>query len=58
GYGDQRAEHCWWPKHSTWIASGLNVGYWNRDCELWFQYRVESIKRGNAQPRTSSEWRN
>jgi hypothetical protein len=46
----------WWPKHSAWIKSGLDVGYWSESCERWFQIRLENIRSGDAKLRSGQEW--
>lgn len=57
GYGVQASEKLWWPKASTWETSGLNVGYWTRTCEIWFQKRLEAINASKAQIRTATHWK-
>jgi hypothetical protein len=54
---NQTSDSSWWPKHSVWMASGLNVGYWSVGCETWFQMRLDSIRNGTAGLRTAAEWR-
>lgn len=56
GHGDQAADMSWWPRHSTWIRSGLNWGYWTDTCEMWFQKRLDAIRKGEAGPKTSTQW--
>ena len=55
--GNQKSDSSWWPKHSAWMNSGLNVGYWSPACEDWFQRRLDSIRTGTARLRTSTEWK-
>jgi len=60
GQIDQSSDKSWWPKHSVWEKSGLNVGYWTRDCEIWFKNRLEAIRAGTAGTaslRTSKQWK-
>jgi hypothetical protein len=54
---NQTSDSSWWPKHSVWMASGLNVGYWSVACETWFQMQLEAIRKGTAGLRTAAEWR-
>jgi hypothetical protein len=56
--GHQTTDISWWPKPAAWEASGLYVGHWSQDCEMWFQKRLEDIKSGHADLRTSSKWKN
>ena len=53
----QTRDISWWPKPSAWLGSGLNVGYWSKDCESWFRKRLGDIKAGKAILRTQSQWR-
>ena len=55
--GNQTSDSSWWPKHSVWMNSGLNVGYWSPACENWFQLRLDTIRAGTARLRTSTEWK-
>jgi hypothetical protein len=34
----------------------MNVGYWSPAAEHWFQRRLESIRSGSADLKSSSEW--
>jgi len=58
---EQTADVSWWPKQSIWEASGLNVGYWSTDDEVWYQKHLQKICEydGTGPPpyRTSSDWR-
>ena len=47
----------WWPKHSAWKTSGLNVGYWTPDCATWFQRRLEAIRSGTALLKNAAQWK-
>ena len=53
---DQFADVSWWPKQSTFMASGLNVGYWSPDCEAWFQSRARAIMDGSATVKNARVW--
>jgi hypothetical protein len=54
---NQMSDSLWWPKHSVWMNSGLNVGYWSPACENWFQLRLDTIRAGTARLRMSAEWK-
>jgi hypothetical protein len=51
------ADMSWWPKHSTWERSGLNWGHWTRSDEEWFQGRLKLIRTGQAELRSSLQWK-
>ncbi|PBK83599.1 hypothetical protein ARMGADRAFT_886948, partial [Armillaria gallica] len=53
----QTVHISWWPKPSTWEASGLNLGHWSPDCEAWFQRRLGDIKSGTADLRSTMQWK-
>ncbi|KAF8234282.1 hypothetical protein L208DRAFT_1262528 [Tricholoma matsutake] len=36
GIGIQESHMSWWPKHSIWAKSGLDMGYWSESLERWF----------------------
>jgi hypothetical protein len=42
-WGHQTTNLSWWPKPSAWKNSGLNTGYWSRDCETWDQRCLATI---------------
>lgn len=50
-------DFSWWPKQSTWEASGMNVGFWSSVAEHWFQLHLSSILQGKAKPLTASKWK-
>ncbi|KAK7677675.1 hypothetical protein QCA50_019366 [Cerrena zonata] len=56
GKGEQTADVSWWPKQSTWNASGFNCGHWTTQCEEWFRRRRDAIVKGEAAPRKTKEW--
>jgi hypothetical protein len=53
---EQTTDMSWWPKHSTWVSSSLNVGYWSTGCEEWFQLRLAKIRNGTAELKTTAKW--
>lgn len=55
--GIQTELASWWPRHSVWQGSGLDVGYWSQGCELWYQKRLAGIKAGTAHPIGSIRWK-
>jgi hypothetical protein len=56
GQSSQTSHSSWWPKHSVWMRSPMNVGYWSPAAEHWFQRRLDSIRCGSAHLKNSSEW--
>ncbi|EKM60209.1 uncharacterized protein PHACADRAFT_189344 [Phanerochaete carnosa HHB-10118-sp] len=50
-------DYCWWPKQSTWLTSGFNMGYWTSFNEYWFQKRLCDIRFGEATPRSAKQWK-
>ena len=56
GCVDQTADVSWWPKHNTFMRSGLWQGYWSPACEAWFQDRLSCIKDQSATPLAANQW--
>ncbi|KAI0070980.1 hypothetical protein K474DRAFT_1607687 [Panus rudis PR-1116 ss-1] len=54
---NQVADCSWWPRHSIWMASTYNVGYWTPKCERFFQSRLQAILENKGKLKNSSEWR-
>lgn len=54
---NQISEQSWWPKQSTFLASGLYQGHWTTECEVWYQERLEAIQDGRATLHTARDWR-
>lgn len=58
-YGpSQTSDLSWWPKHATFISSGLWPGYWSHSCEEWFQTRHKLIAEHRGDLKTATEWKN
>ena len=56
GRADQTADVSWWPKHNTFVRSGLWQGYWSPACEAWFQDRLSCIKDQSATLWAANQW--
>ncbi|KAK7684320.1 hypothetical protein QCA50_012644 [Cerrena zonata] len=59
-YNDRQKQlttYTWWPTPTIWNSSGLNVGYWTRGCEVWFQDILQKIREGKHYPLSQSQWR-
>jgi hypothetical protein len=39
----QMTDISWWLKPATWEISGLNIWFWSRDCEGWYQKCIDDI---------------
>jgi hypothetical protein len=52
----QTADMSWWPKHSTWLKSGLNWGAWTPNDEHWYQERLKKIRAGTATALSATSW--
>ncbi|KIJ44526.1 hypothetical protein M422DRAFT_146395, partial [Sphaerobolus stellatus SS14] len=57
GRSGQYTEASWWPKPNIWETCGLHTGYWNTDCESWYQSRIKRIEDQTASLRSSTEWK-
>jgi hypothetical protein len=59
GHSGQTSDMSWWPKHSAWRGSGLNVGWWTPDCEIWFQTRLNNIRSssGTTLLKNGAQWK-
>jgi hypothetical protein len=55
--GMRTSHSSWWPKQSTWVNSGYNVGYWTAECEKWFQWRLHRILAGIEKPIPAGKWK-
>ncbi|KAJ2911651.1 hypothetical protein MD484_g8763, partial [Candolleomyces efflorescens] len=45
-----------WPTEYAWAASGLNIGEWSSEAEVWYQKRLSDIQSGTAKLFTSNQW--
>ncbi|KAE9392367.1 hypothetical protein BT96DRAFT_830713, partial [Gymnopus androsaceus JB14] len=55
--GPQTSDISWWPKHSAWAHSGLNIGTWNADCEHWYKGHLAKIQAGTAKLMSPVQWK-
>ena len=53
---EQFADVSWWPKQSTFMVLGLNVGYWSADCKAWCQSCMRTILDGTAIIKNACVW--
>lgn len=47
----------WWPQPGPFYSSALHTGWWNANCETWFQKRLKDIGEGKAPLHTTTEWK-
>lgn len=57
GNGAQTTDMSWWPRHSAWLSSGLNIGVWTSACEEWFLTHRQKIMSGQEGPRSATDWK-
>ncbi|KLO05357.1 hypothetical protein SCHPADRAFT_883913 [Schizopora paradoxa] len=56
GRGDQTSESSWWPGPNTTRNTFLSDSYWTSACERWFQYRLKTIRDGEAKLVNAAAW--
>ncbi|KAJ7323502.1 hypothetical protein DFH08DRAFT_787850 [Mycena albidolilacea] len=56
--GQQLKYISWWPTPTAFWSSGLNMGWWNANCERWFVKRMKDIEGKSAKLYTYPEWKN
>jgi hypothetical protein len=56
--GAQTSALSWWPPSHHFDKAGLNVNFWSRRCEAWYQTRLANI-HGNDPKKlmTAAEWK-
>jgi len=53
----QTAIYSWFPRAHIWEGSGLNVGFWNQECERWYLKHRSKILDGTAVSLSGRDWR-
>jgi len=53
----QTSDLSWWPKHATFMSSGLWCGYWSHNCEEWYQNRHRAIMEHRAELKSATAWK-
>ncbi|KAL0575103.1 hypothetical protein V5O48_006853 [Marasmius crinis-equi] len=53
----QVSHMSWWPQPNQFDTGGLNIGFWTRDCEKWFQNRLREC-RSTPKLMNATKWRN
>ncbi|KAL0062227.1 hypothetical protein AAF712_010909 [Marasmius tenuissimus] len=59
-YGDERflsSHRSWFPRPGAFNSSNLNVGFWSKDCEKWYQHRVRNSRSQRADALGGRRWR-
>ncbi|KAJ7608696.1 hypothetical protein FB45DRAFT_762911, partial [Roridomyces roridus] len=59
GVGQQVKYVSWWPTPTAFGSSGMNTGWWNRNCERWFMARLEEIEASSGETElwTYAQWK-
>ncbi|KAK0230328.1 hypothetical protein IW262DRAFT_1453227 [Armillaria fumosa] len=57
GSEPQHSFVLWFPKPAAWETSGLNIGFWSSDCELWYQGHLNEINSPDPVLWTTNQWR-
>lgn len=50
------SDKSWWPKHKTWMTSGMSIGHWTDKDERWFRRRLYAIKHQSESPKHARKW--
>ncbi|EGO05014.1 hypothetical protein SERLA73DRAFT_38126, partial [Serpula lacrymans var. lacrymans S7.3] len=58
GQGPQVSFSSWWPRHSAYLSSGLNIGFWSSAAKQWFYTHLEYIGSDGADLRNGKQWKN
>ncbi|KAJ8093416.1 hypothetical protein PM082_020273 [Marasmius tenuissimus] len=60
-YGHEKylsSHRSWFPRPTSFNGSNLNLGFWSKDCEKWYQHRVRSCREpGGPDVLSASRWR-
>jgi hypothetical protein len=54
----QTSDMSWWPKHSAFTHSGLDLGHWSEFAEEWYMKRLRRIWKGEVGLKSGKDWRN
>ncbi|KAL0566854.1 hypothetical protein V5O48_015144 [Marasmius crinis-equi] len=47
----------WYPRLGAFRSSSINVDYWSKDCERWYQHRRAECDQGVADVKDASNWK-
>ena len=53
----QPKDGSWWLMKQVWDQSELNVVYWSKGCEEWYQHCLSDIQEGKAGLMIVREWK-
>ena len=53
----QESHLSWFPKHGTWLASGLAGDQWLPLAEEWYQSRLSAFNKGTFKLETGTDWK-
>jgi len=56
-HNKQESHLSWFPKHGTWLASGLAGDQWLPLAEEWYQSRLSAFDNGTFRLETGTAWK-
>lgn len=56
-HNKQESHLSWFPKHGTWLASGLAGDQWLPLAEEWYQSRLSAFDKGKFKLETRTAWK-
>jgi len=56
-HNKQESHLSWFPKHGTWLSSGLAGDQWLPLAEEWYQSRLSAFNEGKFQLQTGTYWK-
>ena len=56
-HNKQESHLSWFPKHGTWLASGLAGDQWLPLAEEWYQSRLSAFDKGTFKLETGTAWK-
>ena len=56
-HNHQESHSSWFPKHGTWLASGLASNQWLPLAEDWYQRRLSAFEKGTFKLETGTSWK-
>jgi hypothetical protein len=56
-HGTSSEDLSWWPKHGTWMRSGLFADQWTPDAESFYTRRVNAMEQKNWLLKNATSWK-
>ncbi|KAL0565251.1 hypothetical protein V5O48_016772 [Marasmius crinis-equi] len=47
----------WYPRPGAFKSSNLNIGFWSKDCERWYQHRVHECRHKQTDVKSAKKWK-